>query len=134
VEVEDEGLLRRVGGQRAHSGGAVQSKSSARESAGKLVAIVSVCPSCHAEVPDGTDVCPHDGTPLTAPARAAQAAMVQAPTLPLGAAAAEALHNESFDSLVGATLAGRYQILRRIGEGGMGAVYEAKHTLIGKRV
>ena len=41
---------------------------------------------------------------------------------------------EIFDSLVGATLAGRYRIIRRIGEGGMGAVYEAKHTIIGKRV
>jgi tRNA A-37 threonylcarbamoyl transferase component Bud32 len=40
----------------------------------------------------------------------------------------------TFDSLVGATLAGRYLIVRRIGEGGMGAVYEAKHTIIGKRV
>jgi serine/threonine protein kinase len=40
----------------------------------------------------------------------------------------------AFDSLIGATLAGRYEIVRRIGEGGMGAVYEARHTLIGKRV
>jgi serine/threonine-protein kinase len=31
-------------------------------------------------------------------------------------------------------LAGRYEVIRRIGEGGMGAVYEARHTLIGKRV
>ena len=31
-------------------------------------------------------------------------------------------------------LAGRYEVVRRIGEGGMGAVYEARHTLIGKRV
>ena len=31
-------------------------------------------------------------------------------------------------------LAGRYEVVRRIGEGGMGAVYEAKHALIGKRV
>src|SRR3954454_24937423 len=41
---------------------------------------------------------------------------------------------ERFDPLVGAALAGRYLIVRRIGEGGMGAVYEAKHTVIGKRV
>lgn len=39
-----------------------------------------------------------------------------------------------FDSLVGATLAERYEIIRRIGEGGMGAVYEARHAIIGKRV
>jgi serine/threonine-protein kinase len=41
---------------------------------------------------------------------------------------------QQFDSLIGTVLAGRYEVLRRIGEGGMGAVYEAKHTLIGKRV
>jgi serine/threonine-protein kinase len=38
------------------------------------------------------------------------------------------------DSLVGATLNERYDVTRKIGEGGMGVVYEAKHTLIGKRV
>jgi eukaryotic-like serine/threonine-protein kinase len=39
-----------------------------------------------------------------------------------------------FDALVGTTLAERYEIIRRIGEGGMGAVYEARHSIIGKRV
>ncbi len=38
------------------------------------------------------------------------------------------------DPLIGVTLVDRYQIVRRIGEGGMGAVYEARHTVIGKRV
>jgi len=38
------------------------------------------------------------------------------------------------DLLVGTTLLGRYQITRKIGQGGMGAVYEGTHTLIGKRV
>src|SRR3954447_20767140 len=36
--------------------------------------------------------------------------------------------------LVGTVLAERYEVVRRIGEGGMGAVYEARHALIGKRV
>jgi len=36
--------------------------------------------------------------------------------------------------LIGATLSGRYLVTRKIGQGGMGAVYEATHTLIGKRV
>jgi serine/threonine protein kinase len=35
--------------------------------------------------------------------------------------------------LVGATLSGRYHVTRKIGQGGMGAVYEAKHTAIGGR-
>jgi serine/threonine-protein kinase len=32
------------------------------------------------------------------------------------------------------TLSGRYLVTRKVGQGGMGAVYEATHTLIGKRV
>ena len=36
--------------------------------------------------------------------------------------------------MVGTTLSGRYLINRKVGQGGMGAVYEATHTLIGKRV
>ncbi len=38
------------------------------------------------------------------------------------------------DPMVGLELAGRYRILRRIGEGGMGLVYEAEHAVIEKRV
>ncbi len=33
-----------------------------------------------------------------------------------------------------ATLAGRYRVIRLLGEGGMGAVYEAEHMMIGRRV
>src|SRR6185369_10394675 len=97
-----------------------------------------------------TVVCPKDGGRLSAvvattvgagasgggAARAALADIASAPTLPEApsAATATAAAPESFDPLVGASLAGRYLVVRRIGEGGMGAVYEAKHTLIGKRV
>jgi serine/threonine protein kinase len=40
----------------------------------------------------------------------------------------------SLSDIVGSTLSGRYLVTRKVGQGGMGAVYEATHTLIGKRV
>ena len=40
----------------------------------------------------------------------------------------------SSDDLVGTILQERYEITRRIGQGGMGAVYEATHLALGKRV
>ncbi len=35
---------------------------------------------------------------------------------------------------VGTRIAGKYQLLRTIGEGGMGAVYEARHVQMDRRV
>src|SRR5688572_17477514 len=67
--------------------------------------------------PEGRDPVP-DPVAATQPAVAAGAAPPELRT----------------DPLVGSVLAERYEIVRRIGEGGMGAVYEARHTVIGKRV
>jgi eukaryotic-like serine/threonine-protein kinase len=105
----------------------------------RLAERVPSCATCRTEYPAGTEVCPRDGSSLTAN----EALIGSAPTLPEGpiaaaaagaATAAQAKPEERFDSLLGVVLAGRYEVLRRIGEGGMGAVYEARHTLIGKRV
>jgi eukaryotic-like serine/threonine-protein kinase len=38
------------------------------------------------------------------------------------------------DPLIGAVVSDRYRIIRKVGEGGMGAVYQAEHALIEKRV
>ncbi|HEU4614332.1 MAG TPA: serine/threonine-protein kinase, partial [Kofleriaceae bacterium] len=38
------------------------------------------------------------------------------------------------DPLLGTTIAGRYQMIRKLGEGGMGSVYLAMHTILEKQV
>jgi tRNA A-37 threonylcarbamoyl transferase component Bud32 len=53
---------------------------------------------------------------------------------PVAAAPPVPARPQTHDPLVGVTLADRYEILRRIGEGGMGAVYEGRHTVLGKRI
>ncbi len=50
------------------------------------------------------------------------------------AAGIATLAKDMLSDLTGVTLSGRYLVTRKVGQGGMGAVYEATHTLIGKRV
>jgi serine/threonine-protein kinase len=75
-----------------------------------------VCPVCKSEYDGGEVFCPVDATRL-----------VSASQHDSGAAAPNA------DPLVGIVF-DKYKVIRRIGEGGMGLVYEAMHTVIEKRV
>jgi serine/threonine-protein kinase len=79
-------------------------------------AMKKVCPVCKSEYDGGEVFCPVDATRL-----------VSASQHESGAAAPNA------DPLVG-TVFDKYKVIRRIGEGGMGLVYEAMHTVIEKRV
>ncbi|HSD90612.1 MAG TPA: protein kinase [Kofleriaceae bacterium] len=76
------------------------------------------CPRCGQQWPDGYDRCPNDGMSLY-PHQAGGAAPELAP--------------QSDEDLPPGSLAGEYRIEKKIGEGGMGSVYGAKHPLIGKR-
>jgi serine/threonine-protein kinase len=76
---------------------------------------MKACPSCKTQYPGGEAFCPLDG-----------ARLVSASAIALGATAS--------DPLIGSVLGDRYKILRRVGEGGMGIVYEAEHIVIEKHV
>ena len=77
---------------------------------------MKVCPACRVDYGGGEVFCPVDATRLVTTSQ-----MTASPLNP-------------DDPLVGAVLAGRYVVKSRIGEGGMGLVYEGLHRDIDKRV
>jgi serine/threonine-protein kinase len=77
---------------------------------------MKVCPACRIDYGGGEVFCPVDATRLITTSQ-----MSASPLDPN-------------DPLIGNVLAGRYQVKNRIGEGGMGLVYEGLHRDIDKRV
>ena len=74
---------------------------------------MKICPTCARRFPDNVLRCPEDGTEL--------------------APFDEALAPDP-DNLVGRRMFGDYVVERKLGEGGMGAVYLAKHSTIDQSV
>ncbi len=77
---------------------------------------MKVCPACRVDYGGGEVFCPVDATRLVTTSQ-----MRASPLDP-------------DDPLIGVVLAGRYVVKSRIGEGGMGLVYEGLHRDIDKRV
>ncbi len=71
---------------------------------------MKICSACQIKYPDALLVCPKDGTALPGQT------------------------GEHEDSYLGSTIDGRYLIEAKLGEGGMGVVYAARHVIIDKRV
>ncbi|MBW2733822.1 MAG: serine/threonine protein kinase [Deltaproteobacteria bacterium] len=74
---------------------------------------MKVCPVCRAQFPPGANFCPDDGHALEKPEHAVVA---------------------EEDLFLGALLDERYRVEAKLGEGGMGIVYAARHEVIDKPV
>src|SRR5262249_11528393 len=74
---------------------------------------MKICPRCNTKYEDKANVCNHDGVRLE------KLEEQEAKT-------------EMYDQLIGTVLAGRFKILSKLGQGGMGAVYKAEQVRMGR--
>ena len=92
------------------------------------------CPTCGTQYPDDARFCTRDGTRLLGPAGAPPiTAATPTPPRPTAVPVRGASTPLTHANLVGQTLQGRYEIVKKVGEGGMSFVYLAKDVATNER-
>jgi eukaryotic-like serine/threonine-protein kinase len=91
---------------------------------------VPVCPTCGKTLEPNARFCPDDGTTVRADTAPPEAAAPLFSRTELGSAKAKKSSKDGGDddALVGALIDGRYRVDRKLGQGGVGAVYAAEHV------
>jgi serine/threonine protein kinase len=89
------------------------------------------CPTCHQRYLEGTLSCPEDGTSLQGGVLVEESKHGHSQSN--GAFAASELRTGAEAELVPGSIVGEYVVEAKLGEGGFGSVYQAKHPVIGKQ-
>ena len=101
----------------------------------------TTCVKCHAPVPADATFCPECGQPATSPAAGQPASAAPPETDFVGARTVSGLgtiaplrQRETATLEPGSMFADRYEVIHKIGQGGMGVVYLAEDVRLGRKV